>query len=194
MWGIGLEHEVRLGFAKNIVPNINLLKSFLEEKDDSKSQKLLKIINKKFDKNVITNAKEDKSSLQVRNINHIFNLRFNKLKKIDINSVYHMLEQVTILLSNSVLNSLTSNIQANIVNHYIDNYDTLKKSNVKVFKNFSDNIELTNTLRKMLVKKKLYSDRLNKVDVNTTLQLKSKSVKTLKFFEKVKMLRPPSLR
>ena len=34
MWGIGLEHEVRLGFSKNIKPNLYLLVEYLKEKED----------------------------------------------------------------------------------------------------------------------------------------------------------------
>ena len=30
MWGIGLEHEVRLGFSKNIKPNLYLLVEYLK--------------------------------------------------------------------------------------------------------------------------------------------------------------------
>jgi hypothetical protein len=187
MWGIGLEHEVRLGFSKNIKPNLYLLVEYLKEKEDDKSQTLLKLINKKFDKDIISDTQEDKSKLQIRNINHIFRLRIDTINKVNIDSVYIMLEQVTILAPSDASNVVKKNIQNNIINHYIENYNTLKKSNLKVFKEFNNNINLTNDLIKLLKKKKLYSDRLNKSEMDTVIELKSKSIKKLKYFEKEKI-------
>jgi hypothetical protein len=48
MWGIGLEHEVHMGFDKKIVPNLFILKEYLEVVHDTKSKALLKLLRKHY--------------------------------------------------------------------------------------------------------------------------------------------------
>jgi hypothetical protein len=188
MWGFGLEHELRLGFSKKIIPNINILVNFLEKKDDESSKNFLKIIYKNFNKNTI-NLQNDYNEFQISNIEHIFNIKFNLIKNFDINDVYYMLEYVTIILSDDMTNIILKHLENNIMNYYIDNYNNLEDDIIKtntIFKQYKNNTESINIIKNFLIDKNLYNIRKNKSDIETIIKLDTTNIKKIKFFDDVK--------
>lgn len=143
MWGFGLEHEVRMGFNKKIEPNIYLLKNYLEKSKKNNSFKklnipkhrdtLLKLINKNFDLNVsINEINNQKNNFEIKNIEEIFNIKIRKLKEeeINLNTIYYLLEHVTILIGSQCFDIVLNCLFENILNYYINSKPNEQKNKI----------------------------------------------------------------
>ena len=192
MWGFGLEHEVRYGFRKKIEPSLFLLKKYLMDfKKDKKLKnvnvprnrdKLLNIINKNFSDDEINNSRLLFDSYEVENINKVFSIKLNELGDVDLKSVFYLLEKVTILLGAQTISIVDEILNQNIIAHFSNTEPKKKDEIFKKMSNYKDDID---TVKKMLIKKKIYNKN-NSSFVTKTFDFNGKLGK-LKFFKDVKL-------
>ena len=195
MWGFGLEHEVRMGFNKKIEPNIYLLKNYLERTKKNNSFKklnipkhrdtLLKLINNNFDlNNNFNKMNNQKNDFEIKNIEEIFNIKLRKLKEEDINldTIYYLLEHVTILIGSQCFSIVTNCLLDNILNYYI-NLKPNEQKKIKLFKEINNYIENINNVKSILIKKRIYNKN-NSSFVNKKISFNGRLTK-LKYFKKI---------
>ena len=194
MWGFGLEHEVRYGFRKKIEPSLFLLKEYLENFKKDKSLKnvdvpknrneLLKIINKNFTNNEVNNSRLPINDMYINAVNKVFYIKLNELEKVDMKSIYYLLEKVTIILGFQIINIVDKVLNDNILNYYKNVEPNPKKVN-QIMNCLSKYRNDVKTVKELLIKKKLY----NKKNSGYTLRILEHKGKVgkLKYFNKLKL-------
>ena len=194
MWGFGLEHEVRYGFRKKIEPSLFLLKNYLENFKKDKSLKnvdvpknrneLLKIINKNFTNDEVNNSRLPINDMYINAVNKVFYIKLNELEKVDMKSIYYLLEKVTIILGFQIISIVDKVLNDNILNYYKNVEPNPKKVN-QIMNCLSKYRNDVKTVKELLIKKKLY----NKKNTGYTLRILEHKGKVgkLKYFNKLKL-------
>jgi len=181
MWGLGLEHEVHMGFDKKIVPNLFMLKEYLDAVSDTKSNALLKSLRKHYTLEDIENSKENLSDFEKENVNRVFKIKFANLTSTNIKTVHYFLQEVTIIVPSYNLQTIVGIVNKNILNHYIENRDKLRNSSIKIFKGYNNNIQITDNVKRYLMKRKLYNEKKNSSIVDMDIHFKGRK-RVLKYY------------